>query len=220
MLTKDSIVTFVPGSPGTPSDPGEPAHPAYCTTEAVTEQVFVGTNLACFTNPETGERHCFMVGGHYETRTRYETICYPASAGRPPTPAVPPTPAQWLTNHQIGWNAGAHSVTRRVGDCRATFKVPVASGVIVGLNGQSQGVAFAEIRHGFFFRRGNVQVYELGVPKTDIVPFAATDTFTIERIGGTVRYYQGTTLLYTSLIPSVGSVILDASLYSGGDAID
>lgn len=231
MLEKTSRVTFIPGSPGVPADPGIPGHPAYCATAQVTDRIFVVDRYTCFqtgggsneslesTSPQATSR-CIPNGGHYETHTRNVRTCYPAVAARPPRPAVPTTPAQWIILHNLGWNAGAYSVKRIAGDAEVKFKIPVASGVIIGFTHVSPGVSFPEIPHGLFFRQGAVRVYESGVPKGESFSFVPTDTFAIRRVGAVVSYHKNATLLYTSAVPSIRSLIVDCSLYSGGDRID
>lgn len=225
MLEKLSVATFVPGSPGVQADPGVPAHPAYCATETVSEERFVVDQVSCTPSDSleagTAGVICLPSAGHYETTTSEVTTCYPATAGRPPVAGVPATPAQWLTDHQIGWNAGAHSVKRPDGDVQASFKVPAASGIIVGFNHVSLGVGFGEITHGIFFRQGVARVYESGAAKGEVLGFLPTDTFRIERVNGTVSYYKEGALFYQSAtLSTADSLIVDASLYSGGDRID
>lgn len=219
MLTKDSSLTFVPGSPGRAFVPAVPAHPAYDEVRTVTERVFVCARHVLALNPYTGQEEARCVSGSWKNVTRTETIHHPATAGTPGVPGIPATPAQWLTNHKLGWNAGAHSVTRHPADCYVSFKVPASSAVIIGFNHLSGGVNFNEIAHGFYcgtFAR----VYESGAAKGEVFSFARTDTFIIERVNGVVTYYKNGARLYQSLVPSVGSAIVDASMYAGGDRID
>ena len=230
MLEKNNLFTFIPGSPGRPFIPAVPAHPAYCVTETITERVFTGYQLAClpeFTD-EFGQfhaRHCFMAGGRFVNRTRKVKTCYAASGGSPAVPAVPATTAQWNIDHNLGWNAGAHSVTRMPGDAYVSFKVPVGSGSLVGFNHVSLSVGFNEIAHGILFHNGVARVYESGTPKGEVLAFHPTDTFIIERVNRNVSYYRQVedetpVRFYQSLVLSNGSIIVDASMYSGGDRID
>jgi hypothetical protein len=70
------------------------------------------------------------------------------------------------------------------------------------------------------FAGGNVRVIESGTAKTGFFTYVTTDVFSISRIGSIVLYKNGSTLLYTSLIPSLETqLIVDSSLYSGGDEI-
>ena len=230
MLEKNNLFTFIPGSPGQPYIPAVPAHPAYCVTETSTERVFTGYRQACI--PEfTDEfgifhpRRCFTVAGRFVNRTVKRKICFTASGGSPAVPAVPATTAQWNIDHNLGWNAGAHSVTRLAGDAYVSFKVPVGSGSLVGFNHVSHGVDFSEVAHGILFRNGVARAYESGAPKGEVLAFHPTDTFIIERVNGQVTYYRkpagaAPIRMYQSLTVSVGSIIVDASMYSGGDRID
>ena len=76
-----------------------------------------------------------------------------------------------------------------------------------------------EIDHALYLAHGMAVVYESCVQKGFAVPFTSTDAFSISRAGTVVRYRLNGALIYTSLVPSIGVVFADASLYSGGDAI-
>lgn len=124
----------------------------------------------------------------------------------------------------LGWNAGARSITAEPGDCTSTFKPsPKCIGVIIGFNTNDTGPSIAEIQHGFYFRKnGSNQVYtvfESGASKTAAATYTDTDEFHITRMGGVVKYWVNSTVVYTSSTPSIGSVFLDASLYSSGDSV-
>lgn len=238
MLSKQTNITFIPGSPGQPFIPASAPHPAYCETKTITQLEYVvvlwrviriddGADLGLTVGQAPPGTFLFPVKGVFKEVTRTETVCYPASAGTPGQPAIPPTPSQWNTDFNIGWNAGAHSITRLFGDVQLTFKVPIASGVIVGFNHTSQGVGFNEITHGIFFKDGVAQVRESGVAKGAPQMFAPQDLFYVERVNGVVSYYREAgavpprTLFYQSAVTSTSSsLIVDCSLFAGGDKID
>lgn len=225
MLQKDITQQFIPGSPGVPAIPGSPARPAYTEVVRTTTRVFVTDSYRFIVVPYNEltlvpEHTVSIPQGHYENRTVTSRITHPAQGAVAPVAGVPATPAQWRTNHNIGWNAGAHSLARRTGDMRVTFKIPAASGTIVGLNDKSSGVDFAEIKHALYFRQGIVRAYESGVPKGQVSVFVPADDFTVERVNGVVTYYKNRQQLYQSTVSSTGSLIVDASMYSGGDRID
>lgn len=238
MLEKKTIVTYIPGSPGQPFVPATAPHPAYCETKTVTQNEYVvilwrviriedGADLGLTVGQAPPGAILIPVNGVFKDVTRTVTVCYPASAGTPGQPAIPATPGQWRTDHNVGWNAGAHSVLRLNGDVQLTFKVPIASGVIVGFNRTSQGVGFNEITHGIFFKDGVAQVRESGVAKGAPQMFAPQDLFYIERVNGVVSYYREVgavpprTLFHQSTVTSTSSsLIVDCSLFTGGDRID
>ena len=148
------------------------------------------------------------------------TVSYPAMPEQKAQDAVTYRPRTVVQEFGLGWNAGARSIAELAGNGAATFQVPAAVGAVVGFNDVDEDAGYLSIEHGIYFRRQTFQVIELGVPKGTEATFTGTDTFKIERIGGRVRYFKNDALIYTSLEPSTGTVFLDASMYSGGDAID
>lgn len=130
----------------------------------------------------------------------------------------------YVTDPNLGWNAGARSRNVCFDDCQATFKVPVAiTGVVVGLTTQDLGQDFREIPHALFFTQvlgaATTYVYELGVQKASCGTYVATDLFAIRRVGTVVTYVKNGTLLYTSATPLTGPVFMDTSLYAAGDEV-
>lgn len=229
MLTKVNLLTFVPGSPGRPAIAARPATPAWeeTITETVVEivprkWVLGGVNVFSLAPPGEG---AIAIGWRRRTVTRTYILYHPAIPAVLGQTAIAPTVAQWKTSRNLGWNSGAHSVLCLAGDVQANFKLPNARGVMVGFNHTSRGVMFAEIAHGLYFNNGTVRVYEAGVPKGEVTNFDPPNTFYIERVNAVVGYYRQIgsaerTLLYQSLVPSTRSVVLDVSMYSGGDRID
>lgn len=126
----------------------------------------------------------------------------------------------FVTDPNLGWNAGARSVVQCVGDCLATFSVTApALGVVCGFNTLKTGPDFRGIQHALYFSRAGVAVMESSTVKTAPTPFASSDVFTLRRVGGVVQYLRNAVLFYTSSTPSTGTVFLDASFYSSGDQI-
>lgn len=124
----------------------------------------------------------------------------------------------------LGWNAGARSITSEAGDCTSTFKPsPKCIGIIVGFSTNDTGPSIADIQHGFYFRKNNsiqvYTVYESGQSKTAVASYTDTDVFHVTRTGGVVKYWVNSTVVYTSDTPSLGTVFLDTSLYSSGDSV-
>jgi hypothetical protein len=120
-----------------------------------------------------------------------------------------------------GWGAGGNSAFALDGNLSLNNIKPNAhcSGVVVGLRTQ-RDVNYdpALIEHGFFFTKGGGSVVESG--ETPIgFGYGSTDTFEIRRTNGTVSYFQNTTLIYTSSVPSLGVKIATACLYVTGDEV-
>lgn len=220
MLQKNILTVFTPGSPGVPADPGSPGRPAYDEVLCTTERIFVIDEILCITSDTPPFATVCVNRGHYEDRTICRIVHHPAEAPRPPSPAIPPTPDQFTTDLQLGWNSGAVSISRLTGDVECKFKIPNAVGIVVGLSSASLGVTYKEIQYAFYFSSGLAQVYESGSPVGSGVLYVPNDEFMLRRIGDTVTYFRNGILLYTSLIPTRASLIVDCALFSGGDQID
>lgn len=233
-LTKVSGYAYVPGTPGvpaTPGTPGVPAYTSYSTVEVCTFRVISGMDSTGFqgivNSPEFDGFDEF--GNAIQTNTVYGYYCapevvatrHPAVPPTPPTPGIPASPSFTYDVFDLGWNAGARSIAWLEGSGYFTFTAPLtAVGIVVGFNGEDSDAGYANIEHGFRFSGSTIRVYEMGVQKLSIGPWTLGQTFKIERQGSLVRYYQGSTLVYTSTLPSTGPVFIDTSFYSSGDYID
>ncbi|MDD5084219.1 MAG: hypothetical protein PHT88_04830 [Candidatus Moranbacteria bacterium] len=125
-------------------------------------------------------------------------------------------------NPNLGWNASGRSLDVINGDGTASFSVPVSSvGVVVGLNepGDSSGSDYFEITYGVYCTRGIYRVLEAGAVKYGGLAYSEGDVFSITRTDGEVVYALNATPFYTSLTESTAPLLLDASLYAGGDVI-
>ena len=229
------VIPATAGSPGVPATPattipGTPStapSPPYCldvsSTVPGTETIFIRD-----TDPVSstfGQIVPIIVSTGPVTVTTHE--CFPGSPGTPGTPGftvpgtpgVPPVAAE-PTDFNIGWNASAISIGQLTGDGIYTFSVPAgAVGVVTGFNTVNLGSGYFEIAYGIYCVSGLFTVIESGVEKTPARAFASADVFTIRRLGQEVAYYQGTTKIYTSTVPSAGTIFVDASLYFGNDSI-
>jgi hypothetical protein len=150
----------------------------------------------------------------------------------PGQPYIAPTTPQQVFEANLGWNAGGNSDTELDGDCHFVFTmgVPVV-GAIGGFKTSRGGVGIPEsVTHGFLFQQladgTNVySVVEFGQQLT--TPVARSngfdETFEIRRYGSKVAYYvtpNGGTqkLVYSSLQPSTGTILVGVALYAGGDS--
>lgn len=215
-LTKiASVTTLAPAIPGTP---GRAPVPAYCTTQSTTTLTYpVIYVLADGSSVGAPAGTLQAIQGNSVPVTTTKTVCYPAVAGIAPTAYVP---ANVRTQQNLGWNAGARSVGTLAADGGALFSVPqTVIGAIVGFNNGAIDFSYADVNHALFFRRGLVSVLESGVTVGGSIPYVTTDVFRIERTGAAVRYYQNSTLLYTSTTLSYGVQYLEAALYSGNDVV-
>lgn len=235
-LTKSTSITILPERAAQAAIQYAPAKKAYTATKTEIVCQFVtkttGGNAPSLTKTVT------IVGGKavvsfvqipgkpgVTTTTRVcapvtTTVSYPAMPEQKAQPSVTYRPRTVVQEFGLGWNAGARSIAELAGNGSATFKVPSATGAVVGFNDVDEDEGYLNIEHGIYFRRQTFQPIELGELVGAFATFVDTDTFKIERIGSRVRYFKNDSLVYTSLAPSTGTVFLDASLYSGGDTID
>lgn len=144
----------------------------------------------------------------------------------PPEPAVAPTPAkkatkgQWIALNGLAWDAGAYSRTRLDGDVETTFKIPDATGVVIGFVRAPVRQNYRVMSHGLYFHSGFVVPIEQGVPVGPTLTFLPSDTFAIRRVQGQVRYAKNNAEFYTSTVKSAGSLVVEAVLYGAADRVD
>lgn len=148
----------------------------------------------------------------------------------PEVPPIAPTPTTYEHVPLLGWTAGANSIKQLDGNLQVQFSLPaLVVGAVLGLRaGRQANTTPSLVEHGLYFQSKNGndiwQVIELGVVKTAAATRAATDVFTIRRIGHMVQYFvqpQGgaMTLVYASTLPSRGVRLVNACLYASGDQI-
>lgn len=244
-LHKETKKSYIPGSPGVPAHPGSPYRPAYykwverevCgygvdynaaiaagwTRQAVTQ---VDGSVSFVWVPPPTWRAPYADAGSarlpytYACRMESYSVYVPAEAYFPPTAAVPPTPAQFITDFLLGWNTRARSIKRVRGAARATFKVPRStSGAVVGLNTEFNPTGYRDIRFAFYVSNGIAKVVESGEIKHHVGAVTAANTLRIDRAQGRVRYFVDGIEIYSSP-NSAEEMHLDAALYTGGDTVD
>ncbi len=117
------------------------------------------------------------------------------------------------TEFSPGWDAGARSIATFSEDGGASFQVGQCIGIVCGLNELDEGVDYREIDHAFFVESGKYRIIESGELKTSSASFSQDAVFKIERRRGVVRYLIDDATVYTSLVPSSGTLFVDCSLY-------
>jgi hypothetical protein len=125
-------------------------------------------------------------------------------------------------NPNLSWNASARSLAVIDADGEATFSIPLSSvGVVMGFNepGDSLGSGYVDINYGLYCTRGIYRVLEDGVVKFGGLAYNEGDVFSITRTAGSVVYALNAVPFYTSLTASTGPLLLDTSLYAGGDSV-
>lgn len=156
------------------------------------------------------------------------TDCYFDSAACLVCPEIPPspgTPPRIVTDPNLGWNAGANSITVLGGDVYVQDSLDVApSGMIIGFKTtRANNTDPTQILHGLYFypvgdavfadirERGRLvgapQHYTLGTP------------WTIRRVGEEISYWLGNVLLARTRALSLDALLVNACLYAAGDSV-
>jgi hypothetical protein len=221
-LTKVIKTTFVPGAAGSPGIPPQPAVPGYFKTVVSAYEPQVPT----FYWDDELDRLVFLPAPTVNTGTNPGNttsiqVWVPPVPYRPGVPGTPSTPSSVIQDARAGWNAGAISRSVLGGNCELDLKIsPSVVGIVCGVGSTKTSSHYREIDYAIYFTRGSAKVYEGGVAKTtSIVPFTATDKFTIRRIGKVVTYSINGKEFYKSTKPSSGTVFANASMYLAGDTI-
>jgi len=123
------------------------------------------------------------------------------------------------TEFSPGWDSGARSIATFAEDGGASFQVGQCIGIVCGLNTLDEGVDYREIQHAFFVASGKYRIIESGELKTSSDSFSQDAVFKVERRRGVVSYLIDDTTVYTSLVPSSGTMFVDCSLYFYLDSI-
>lgn len=140
----------------------------------------------------------------------------------PAVEAVEGRDARIVTDNQVGWNAGARSISLVSGDLTAKFTLTRGStGLLCGLveSNYSSG-SFNTVRHGVLARAGQlIDIVENGVVvATSTVTFNADTTVIITRRGNVVRYSIGS-WSYQSTRASTGAKRLGSAIFTAGDSV-
>lgn len=122
----------------------------------------------------------------------------------------------------LGWNSSARTIDSITGDGTANFSPRIdITGAVIGLNEVFDSLTsnYQEISFGIYFTRGTYKVVEQGVLKTTALTYQANDIFSIARTSGEIFYSINNKVFYKSAITSIDELLIDCSLYAGGDAI-
>lgn len=133
------------------------------------------------------------------------------------------------------WTAGASSASPLVGDGWFSFRVPTGSaGVFVGVSSSDTSTHPSEPIIGFMFQSGRFRVERRGTRLTASLSYPAGQLFSIVRHGSTIHLCAGAAVAYPGVPfslpgkilhslqvgPSVGALLLDASLLTSYDAVN
>ncbi|MGE0773082.1 MAG: DUF6443 domain-containing protein [Cyclobacteriaceae bacterium] len=82
----------------------------------------------------------------------------------------------------------------------------------IGFNDNNLDVGNANINYAFRVNNATLQVWENGVQKLSQTNVLKTgDVLKIDRTGSTIRYYRNSNLVYTSVTPFTGALLIDTS---------
>lgn len=121
-----------------------------------------------------------------------------------------------------GWNSSARSIASVLSNGTGKFSPRVdVTGAVVGLNEvfDSSKSDYFEISFGIYFNRGYYRVVEQGVFKTNGLIYQTDDIFSVSRTNNEIFYAINDQVFYKSSTLSYDELLLDCSLYSGGDSI-
>jgi hypothetical protein len=119
-----------------------------------------------------------------------------------------------------GWGNGGASSTKAIAagtDGSAAFTIPADPGyAMFGLSQGDPDQGYADLDFAFYTYppTGQLMVFENGVWRTTIGPYAAGDNVKVGVEANVVRYYRNGHLVYTSSQSPTGPLRVDTSLYS------
>ncbi|WP_158892392.1 MULTISPECIES: hypothetical protein [unclassified Pseudomonas] len=222
-LTKQSVVSY------TPAVQAVAAQAAYCTEQQVTSYQYRINGVVAVSSSSSNDNALVdvstlsyssgttWVSGEYVKVTTTKVVCYPAVA------AVAGRAASVTVDLLTGWNAGALSLDSIPDDAACTFDFAAApaAAVLCGLAPATVTVgSFAGIEHGLYCDGSYVKAYESGVlAHTFAARGSESPDLRIQREGNQVTYLVDSET-YDSNRPSIGSKVLAASLYAGGDYVE
>jgi len=122
----------------------------------------------------------------------------------------------------LGWNSSARSISTILGNGTASFTAKLdMTGGVVGFNElyDSLGSDYFEISFAIYLSNGFYKVAEQGNFKGSSLPYIASDVFSISRHNSSIYYAKNNVVFYKSLSTSNEELLLDVSLYAGGDAV-
>ena len=212
------IKTHYPASPPVAPVPPVAPTPGWTETKRHTEQVCYDRYLVEVIDPATGKVIGFYIApGFCVTHTVTEKIEHPATAGSSGSPGVPGQPA----DYQLGWNAGAVSVTSQVGNGGLRFYAPDVAGVIVGIR-DTQTLGYETYLWALYSSGSRVVPWEGNKAVASVAPVAANSgtELVIARIGQLVKYIVDGEVIHTTVAKKMPpEVWASASLYRGFDEV-
>jgi hypothetical protein len=117
-----------------------------------------------------------------------------------------------------GWNSGAASTQTISGNGKVEFKAGQANkSLMCGLSETNPDAHYRTIKYALYAHNsGSLYIFEMGESKGIVGTYTTSDTLSVERTSGVIRYKKNGTLLYTSATQSNASLLVDCALWSSG----
>lgn len=154
--------------------------------------------------------------------------CYVDGSGClvcPQLPGSPAVPPQAITSANLGWNSGANSIQQLDGDVHMVESFTAAPvDVYLGFKYMraNQTVPYGLAYAFRVYQMGMqclIEIWEGSTQRVAAVPYVLGTALEIVRVRGQVTYYIAGQLVYTSTVPSIGMVLVNACLFSAGDTL-
>jgi hypothetical protein len=148
-------------------------------------------------------------------------VTVPAVPAIPGTPGTPGTAGQTISNYNLGWNAGALAPDDLAENQVFSWRMSAGNvGSVVGvartIDPQDNG--YVGMVLSVMTTSGTFMLYHGSVPFTTPAPFTDATQFALARTNeGTLELYKDGGLIHSEALAD--GVIVDTSLYSGGDVI-
>jgi flagellar hook assembly protein FlgD len=119
------------------------------------------------------------------------------------------------------WNAGSASMARFSEDGGVEFTAAQTNKILAcGISSSDTSYNYNEIDYAFYLgAAGDLYIYENGVSRGAFGTYQIGDRLRVERLGNTVVYRLNGALLYTSAVPSTGTLLVDSAIYSANGQI-
>lgn len=125
-------------------------------------------------------------------------------------------------NAGYGWYSAFASNETINGDGFVKFTTPKNTDhYMIGLSEDNSSDSYNTIDFAIYLNRNQrVYVYESGSWKGQKSTYLPGDTFKVERVGSTIRYYKNDAVIYTSANTSSNPLLIDASLHDLDSSIE
>ena len=248
-LEKITEIEYIPGTPAIPGSEGTAGSPSYTYWEntqvgggTYTNGPPSGWDTELVIPIPGGGTQTLRTGGYryfngekaYLSAISFGTYIYvapsqtistlvtvPAVAPVAAVPGVPGTPAETIRHYNLGWNSGAVGPATLAVNKVFTWRMSAGNvGSVVGLTLSTapQDNSHTGMALSIMAQSGRYQIYRGSVPVGSSVAFTSGTKFALSRTNtGNIEVYASGGLIHTEALPD--DVVVDSSLYSGGDVI-